>query len=117
VGDEETRAYFGIPPSEKAADLVVIRKPGQCVIAEVKGTDLTKALRQLENTTRYVKRKFPVVRPKVFVNILRSTSQKQSLGGGFRAMGSHREECLLADADGNVKTLDTGEQITVVFGF
>jgi len=87
--DPETRQVFGIPASEKAADVVVEVSPGRAIIAEVKGTDIESALSQLRNTAAAVRRRYVFIECKIFTSSPPPDSEFASFTGGlmgYRAM-------------------------------
>jgi hypothetical protein len=68
--DRETRSLFGIPDGNPVADIVVELPGNRAIIAEVKGSDLDRALLQLESTARapkFLGRRFVSVECKIFV--------------------------------------------------
>jgi hypothetical protein len=87
--DKQTRAVLGMHATEPAADVLVEFGPTQLVIAEVKGSDLDRALRQLENTARHAARRYPSIACKIYIrNQAPHTDAVDLRGGayGFRAV-------------------------------
>lgn len=89
VDDKQTRAVLNMTAGEPAADVLVELGPAQLVIAEVKGSDLDRALKQLENTARHAIRRYPSIACKIYVRNQAPRSDAIDLRGGgygFRAV-------------------------------
>jgi hypothetical protein len=87
--DPETRQVFGIPATQKAADVVVEISPGRAIIAEVKGSDIESALSQLRNTAVAVRRRYVFIECKIFTSNPPPEGEFATFGGGlmgYRAM-------------------------------
>ncbi len=86
ASDAETRSVFKIPATRKykqqAVDVVVEVSSERAIMAEVKGSDLDKALSQLRNSVIYVKKVYPFVESKIFVNREAPEGNSDDLKGG-----------------------------------
>lgn len=128
--DEQTRAVFGIPRGEKAADIVVQVSPHRAIVAEVKGRNgLDDALLQLQATVRPVRAKFPIVECKVFTAIRPPTEDTFTLrGSNFSPLGYRAVRLFLSGfpgewplwrikADGSTEAVRlANEVVCIVFG-
>ena len=114
-GDRVTRTRFSIPG--RCADIVAIKTPGVYIVAEVKATDLYKAIDQLENTVPFVRmaESISTIEPRIYVTLPRPKDETTRFSGGFTALGNHATERTLADAKGRPRKLTSGELIKVVF--
>ncbi|MDQ2774340.1 MAG: hypothetical protein M3Y57_05340 [Acidobacteriota bacterium] len=128
--EDDTRALFGMPMGP-TADIVVEVSSRKAIIAEVKGSDVARALIQLKQTALYVRRKYDLVECKMFVKTPTPSSDTIGLRGGsgeegrlgFLAMRIYNrhfpaEWLLLKCLDGGgrefVKIDD--EQVCLIFG-
>jgi len=126
VDDKQTRAVLGMVGAEPAADVLVEFAPGQLVVAEVKGSDLDRALKQLENTARHAAGRYPSIACKIYIrNHAPRTDAVDLRGGryGFRAVrifhSTFPGEWILYRYDGSGQTSPVrigSDQVSVVFG-
>jgi hypothetical protein len=124
--DQETRQVFGIPASEKAADVVVEVSPGRAIIAEVKGSDIEAALNQLRSTAAAVRRRYVFIECKIFTSNPPPDGDFATFGGGlmgYRAMRIfHRAfpgEWVLSEyqeGGGTGFVRIEGNEVNVIFG-
>ena len=128
-GEHSTRRVFQIPAGVGAADIVAEVSVGRAIIAEVKGADLDKAIRQLRDTVPYVRKSHRHISCKVFTSEpVPSTEPFETNGGtfsrlGYRAVRVFRAQypgewpLWLLKEGGQTEVLRMGdEQVTLVFG-
>ena len=126
VDDKQTRAVLKMGGAEPAADILIELSPGQLVIAEVKGSDLDRALTQLHSTARKAAYRYPNIACKIFVRNQAPRGDAVDLRGGgygFRAVrifhrGFPGEWILYEyDSSGQTKPVTIGsEPVCIVFG-
>jgi hypothetical protein len=126
VDDNQTRAVLNMGGAEPAADILVELSPGQLVIAEVKGSNLDRALAQLQNTARKAALRYPGIACKIFVRNQPPRSDAVDLRGGgygFRAVrifhsGFPGEWILFEyNGSGQTKPITIGsEPVCIIFG-
>lgn len=124
--DRQTRAVLNMAATEPAADVLVEFGPTQLVIAEVKGSNIDRALTQLKSTASRAATRYLNVACKIFVRNQAPGGDAVDLRGGgygFRAIRVFRSsfpgEWLLYeyDASGQSKPVQIGSnQVCVVFG-
>jgi hypothetical protein len=126
VDDAQTRAVLGMVPSEAAADVLVEFGPGQLVIAEVKGSNLDRALVQLESTARKAAARYASIACKIYVRNQAPTGNEVDLRGGrfglravriFKALFPGEWILYEYDSSGQSKPVRIGsEPVCIVFG-
>ena len=126
VDDNQTRAFLKMVGAEPAADILVEIGPGQLVIAEVKGSDLNRALTQLHNTVGKATAHYRNIACKIFVRNSAPPGDAVDLRGGrfgFRAVRifqrSFPGEWILYEYDGSGQTKPVrigSEPVCVIFG-
>lgn len=126
VDNNQARAVLNMVRAEPAADILVEPGPGQLVIAEVKGSDLDRALTQLQNTARKAAGRYRHIACKLFVRNQVPRADTVDLRGGrygFRAVrifhGSFPGEWILYEHDGSGQTSPVrigSDQVCIVFG-
>lgn len=124
VDDNQTRAVLNMVAAEPAADILIELGPGQLLIAEVKGSDLDRALTQLQNTARKAVGRYPSVACKIYVRNQAPVGDAVNLRGGgygFRAVRIlHRTgEWVLYEYEGSgqTKLVRIGsDPVCIVFG-
>jgi hypothetical protein len=84
--DNETRSVFRIPASEAAADVVVEVSPQRAIVAEVKGSDIDRAVEQLRNTYKYARSRYIMIEPKIFLNRAAPASGRTFIHGLYAVM-------------------------------
>jgi|SRR5579884_2893247 len=124
--DNQTRAFLGMVRSEPAADVLVEVGPGQLVIAEVKGSNLDRALIQLQSTASKAAGRYRNIACKIFVRNQAPHGDAVGLRGGrngFRAVRVFQSlfpgEWILYEYDdtGQTKPVRIGsEQVCIIFG-
>lgn len=115
VDDNQTRAVLHMVRAEPAADIFVEPGPGQLVIAEVKGSDLDRALTQLQNTAGKAAGRYRHVACKICVRNQVPCADAVDLRGGrygFRAVrilhGSFPGEWISMSTTARVKRVPFG---------
>lgn len=126
VDDNQTRAVLNMGGAEPAADILVELSPGQLVIAEVKGSDLDRALMQLQSTARKAALRYPSIACKIFVRNHPPRTEAVDLRGGgygFRAVrifhNSFPGEWILYEYNGSDQTKPVrigSEPVCIIFG-
>jgi hypothetical protein len=124
--DDETRQVFGIPRTQKAADVVAEAGTAHAIIAEVKGTDLDTALQQLASTLQPVQSRYQYVSCKIFVRNPTPSGDTVDLRGGgygYKAIRIFNRgfpgEWLLMEyqSDGSARWVELGsEVVAIIFG-
>jgi hypothetical protein len=126
TNDDETRSLFKMSERDPAADVVAEVTKHRLIIAEVKGSDVGRALTQLENTARFAQKRYPCVECKIFVKNWAPRVDAVDIRGGhcgFRGVrvfkaGFPGEWLLYAyDAAGGTSLIRIASgNVTVVFG-
>ena len=124
--DRQTRTFLGMSASEPAADLLAEVSPYRLIIAEVKGSDLDRAVVQLQSTARRAHGRYTSIACKIFLRNVPPNSDAVDLRGGrygYRAVRIFRAsfpgEWILYeyDSSGGTRLVCIGaEPVTVVFG-
>jgi hypothetical protein len=89
VDDNQTRAVLNMVRTEPAADILVELGPLQLVVAEVKGSNLDRALEQLQSTARKAAARYHSIACKIYVRNQAPRDDAVDLRGGrygFRAV-------------------------------
>jgi hypothetical protein len=126
TSDAETRRLFKMSSTAPAADIVVEVTKARLIIAEVKGSDIEHALRQLRSTAEFAKGKYVCIDCKIFVRNQTPHGDSVDIRGGhcgYRCVRIFRAgfpgEWVLYEYDekGNTQLVRAGtENVTVVFG-
>ena len=126
VDDNQTRAVLNMGGAEPAADILVELGPKQLVVAEVKGSDIDRALTQLQNTARRAAVRYHSIACKIYVRNHAPRADASDLRGGrygFRAVrvfhSSFPGEWILYeyDSSGQTKPVRIGtDPVCIIFG-
>ncbi|MGH9629266.1 MAG: hypothetical protein ACRD7E_13175, partial [Bryobacteraceae bacterium] len=126
LDDNQTRSVLHMSAAEPAADILVELGPNQLIIAEVKGSNLDRALTQLQNTARKAAVRYQSIACKIYVRNQAPRGYAVDLRGGgygFRAVrvfhGSFPGEWLLYEYDGSggTKLIRIGsDPVCIIFG-
>jgi hypothetical protein len=119
--EDQTRQVFGI--RGKAADVVVEVSPTRAIIAEVKGSDVAHALKQLRATLPFVQNRYPFVSCKIFVRNATPVDDTVEIDGEYKASRvfyrSFPGEWLLMEylPDRSTQWVEIGSEIvSIIFG-
>jgi len=124
--ENQTRSILKMASAERAADILIEMGPRQLTIAEVKGSDIDRALTQLESTAKKAAQHYSHISCKIFVRNQAPRGDAVDLRGGrygFRAVrifrGAFPGEWTLFEYDGSARTKPVhigSETVCIVFG-
>jgi len=124
--DDETRRVLKMVKAQPAADILAEVTPQRLIVAEVKGSEVDRALTQLESTAKSAQVRYPHIECKIYVRNNAPSGDAADLRGGhygFRAVRVFHSqfpgEWLLFEYEhnGGTKAVRIASQpVMIVFG-